>query len=354
MATKRGHYKLRILSPTLLTCQQVYTSKLYTTITNNNLQIMIMTHTATTPSEARVYKAIGKDKFEELGRINERHCESVGDHVLLTKNADSIVAFIKKTNSISVQTLELLCERTIDVIEEVLEKIDIDQNHLLHALSAPQVMLAPQKFAFLLGTLTTVGFQEAAVKRGVEWTCSMRCAVDCIDPLLDALKRERNLNYGLEDLVIQSAFLAGIQHDNEVWRNRFYDHPAITPEVYTRGIIESVQLNKRSPTFKWLLARADCADLQAVKQRSKYQGRDNQFRAAIDRALSVAKSWRVRINSPIQQAESVAQPANIVSASKSCANGDVDEYMDRADGCEEIDEHPVSTRRVRYFPVLRG
>ena len=34
----------------------------------------------------------------------------------------------------SAQTLELLCERTIDVIEEVLEKIDIDQNHLLHAL----------------------------------------------------------------------------------------------------------------------------------------------------------------------------------------------------------------------------
>ena len=68
-------------------------------------------------------KPLAKDKFEELGRMNERYCESVGDHVLLTKNADSIVAFIRETDSKSVQTLELLCERTIDVIEEVLEKI---------------------------------------------------------------------------------------------------------------------------------------------------------------------------------------------------------------------------------------
>ena len=331
----------------------MYIHKLYTTITNSNLQTMVMTYTATILSEAHVYKVIGESKCEDLGRMNERYCESVGDHVLLTKNADSIVAFIRETDSKSVQTLELLCERTIDVIEEVLEKIDFDQNHLLHALSAPQVMLSPQKFAFLLRTLTTVGFQEAAVKRGVEWTCSMRYAVDCIDPLLTALKRERDLNCGLEDLVIQSAFLAGIKHDNEAWRNRFYDHPAITPEVYTRGIIESVQLNNRNPTFKWLLARADCADLQAVKQRSKYQGRDNQFRAAIDRALSVAKSWRVRINSLIRQAESVAQPENIVSASKSCVNEVVDEYMDRADEWEGIDEYPMSTRRVRYFSVLR-
>lgn len=69
--------------------------------------------------------------------------------------------------------------------------------------------------------------------------------------------------------------------------------------------------------------------------------------------MSLTKSWRVRINSLIRQAESVAQPENIVSASKSCVNEDADEYMDRADEWEGIDEYPMSTRRVRYFSVLR-
>ena len=47
---------------------------------------------------------------------------------------------------------------------------------------------------------------------------------------------------------------------------RFHDHPAITPEVYAQGLINSGDRSTQNPIFNFLLGEADQDDLNTVKK----------------------------------------------------------------------------------------
>ena len=63
-----------------------------------------------------------------------------------------------------------------------------------------------------------------------------RIALNCIDPLLVALEGKKFLSDRLKEVVIQEAFKEGAKHHNSTWVERFFDHPAVTPDVYANGL----------------------------------------------------------------------------------------------------------------------
>ena len=111
---------------------------------------------------------------------------------------------------------------------------------------------------------------------------------ECIDPLLTALEGKKFLSNRLKEIAIQAAFKAGAKHHNSTWVERFFDHPAVTPDVYANGLIWSGDDNAQDPIFKWLLAEADRADLQALQSHEYYKYLSPEFRAAIEQALPKA------------------------------------------------------------------
>ena len=102
----------------------------------------------------------------------------------------------------------------------------------------------------------------------------------------------------LKEVVIQEAFKEGAEHHNNTWVERFFDHPAVTPDVYANGLILSGNDNAQDPIFKWLLAEADRADLQAVQSKEYYEYLSTEFRAAIEQALLTANPEGSRHSTP--------------------------------------------------------
>ena len=133
---------------------------------------------------------------------------------------------------------------------------------------------------------------------------------ECIDSLLDALGREESVSKELKVLVIQIVFFNGAKHDNAIWIERFYNHPAITPEAYARGLILSRKSKTQNPTFQWLLAKADFDDLQAIQRMIHYVDTERaDFMAAINKALRDVKPGGTRLGTIDSEAivDSMAQ-----------------------------------------------
>ena len=68
---------------------------------------------------------------------------------------------------------------------------------------------------------------------------------------------------------------------------KFHEHPTITHEEYSYGLINSWVIGK-SEVFQFLLAQADQGDLEIVRKYDIYK-EDSEFRNAIDGAFSNAK-----------------------------------------------------------------
>jgi len=71
---------------------------------------------------------------------------------------------------------------------------------------------------------------------------------------------------------------------------QFYDHPAVTREVYVEGIVNFGNTYRYNLTFIFLLSEADEGDLIAVKKHWSYEHRSKEFRKAIEKTLLTAKS----------------------------------------------------------------
>ena len=80
---------------------------------------------------------------------------------------------------------------------------------------------------------------------------------------------------------------------------RLYDHPAVTAEVYAKGLINSVWECRPNPVFNTLLKEADQDGLIAVTKHKDYdnykEGCLRELKEAIERAYSTAKPGGTRL-----------------------------------------------------------
>jgi len=143
------------------------------------------------------------------------------------------------------------------------------------------------KFIYLLGRITDKDDQEFAVTRGVEALFNAK-KPECFDPLLFALENESSLGPRMANAAIQQAFREASRFDNRALAKRFFDHPAITAEIYSYALYFSLcSCNLISELFYWLLARADNQDLIAAKKMKKSELCSEQFLYFVNKASPV-------------------------------------------------------------------
>ena len=276
------------------------------------------------PSE--LAKAIDEGNFPKINEYFEWRKYDLGiDYAVRTKNPSFIADFIKTVRDVKRSTIAaLLKSGTKEVAEEVLGKIDSDNNDLVYAtMSQPDLPCLHEKFFNLLDLIDDPEDQERAVKEGIanqfkEYVLNpFKQGRDCIRPLIDALGRRAFLSKNLQDVAIQETFVRGAWDRLQKWVEEFYSHPAIRPDIYATGLRVSWRGDTSHPFFKWLLSHANKPDLEAVRNTFGYEHRDyTEFREAIEDAMLKADTRPQRIR-PLTLAEQQRQqPAPTIPAPK--------------------------------------
>ena len=101
------------------------------------------------------------------------------------------------------------------------------------------------------------------------------------------------LNAGLKMIAIRKTFStpAYFTDGASASAKPFFDHPAISVDVYSTTLYESYELgNPPKRFFYWLLKRADLDDLKMVTQDNRFNAMSIEFRNAIKQAMLKAKS----------------------------------------------------------------
>ena len=206
---------------------------------------------------------------------------------MIEKKSPSFIAdFITKTNQVNSSALWNLRNRTAKIFEKVVKKVTFSQEHLVGAASSHELTCDPEKIVVLLNSIVTSKNQEAAVERGILWFFHGR-RVDCLNPLLKALKGKTFRGERLENVTIQAAFKIGARYEHVSVLDGVIDHPAITPEVYADALIE-VERMWECEKRNLLLSRADRGDLLALQDKGIYADLKLEFRIVIDKALETA------------------------------------------------------------------
>ena len=152
----------------------------------------------------------------------------------------------------------------------------------------------PEKFVHLLSKTTEKSREKDMVEKGV---CNLVHGkrFDCLDPLLAALKSGTFLNDDMENIVIREAFRAASwYHSNDCSHlaMRFFDHPAISAEVYAHALLDTHRFGESGKMrFYWLLERADRQDLENLKKLPVFPSRDREFQELVISALQNAGSY---------------------------------------------------------------
>ena len=258
---------------------------------------------ASTVGMIQVRDAIEKRDFEtikDLCKGNLLLCYEAINCVVDTEDRGLIVNFIKHAelaNGYTFATLYL--KGLIEVIRESFKEFDLSQVLTLVPPASPQELVcSPKKFLELIKGITTLRGQIAAVVDGIRGMFVYK-RTDCIDPLLDVLESHEIL----KEHAIKTVFVEGALRHNETWMRGFYNHPAITPEVYLDAMFLAGQFDVRNPVFKWLLATAGQDDLQAMQVALNSPGFKDRYPHlvhAVGQAMSSAKPGKVR-SSPIGQ-----------------------------------------------------
>lgn len=270
--------------------------------------------------KAQARAAIDRGDFKTFQRLcwwrdRFEHCEEEIKYMMETKSPEFIVDFVKKARIPHDETLAALYKggsRT--TIDDVLGRIEFSQHDMVFAASrAELVCQSPERLAELIKKIATLEDQKGAV----DWAISDLFRVkrtDCFGTMLATLEGGDSLNH-LKDVAIQGIFVHGAFEDSEVWFKRFYDHPAVTSEVYAKAMGSTWYGCGRRGGFRWLLESASHDDLLAAQSEGYYKHIDNDFYNAIEQRLSSVKPGKVRFDATGSQVEFI-QPTDSVIISK--------------------------------------
>ena len=96
-------------------------------------------------------------------------------------------------------------------------------------------MRSPENFIILLSKVAPED-HKYVVEKGIRRLFWNR-RTHYIGPLLAALEDKTFKDESLKDIAIQQLFYKGIYDDDDTWLKRLYNHPAITPDIYTHAIL---------------------------------------------------------------------------------------------------------------------
>ena len=261
--------------------------------------------TASAFSETELGKAIDASDFGTIRRLCEGNrllCNEGIDYVIDTKDRDFIINFIKqsvlKDNGYTL--LSLHRKKSKADFDEILKEVRESEGYLAYKIAQYELVCSPEDFLDLLAEVKDPKEQEWGLKLGFDEIIESR--PDCIDPLLAALERRNFLNESLKAIAIQKVFIRKVSQGDNAWLENFCENPAVTPELYATGLVESGRDSNLSDTFHLLLAAADQLDLLTLIESDDYVNMGPNFHAAVKQALSVVKPEENRHNRPIERA----------------------------------------------------
>jgi len=248
-----------------------------------------------------VIKAVEEDGF---GRIRDdwykwQHRNDLFDHVVM-KSVDFIAGFINQVVYAKTRTLAALFIKRPKIVDEVLKRIKYNDDDLMCLTSYRPELAEPPYILFnVIDKINDPTYQEWAVERGV-FNLFDANKHGSVIPLVNALEKREFNGRTLNNVAIQQAFYSGAWKGSKYIVEKFHEHPAITPERYAKGLIDSWEEYKLNPTFSFLLSQADQGDLEKVKKYAQYE-QGLKLRKAIDDAFPRAEPAGARHARPAER-----------------------------------------------------
>lgn len=249
---------------------------------------------ATTFINTGLAEKIGRGDFEIIKGLSKEDWKlrnEATEYVISKDDPDLISNFLEQTTRVDQFILiKLYKGASPATINKVIGKVNFTRDHLVKAASDPDLVCLPTKFIDILGKIHEPEYLEHVIRTGVNNLFHEK-RTDCIDGLLTALNDKKFRDKRLKDLALQEIFKGAASRFKKDLTERFYDHPAITPEVYASGLSMAWKCgsNSQDPVFYWMLEEADKDDLLACQKRGNYTSRHAEFRTAIEGAFFVAE-----------------------------------------------------------------
>ena len=217
-----------------------------------------------------------------------------------------IASFVNQTNQANVGTLHALWRISpVETFEKVFEKVDFSQQVLVDLASSYYVGCYPETFLVLLNKIVKPEDQEKVVENAIN---QLVYGYAETSPLLNALKGKTFRSERLEHLAIQKAFTEGVKRGVDLLPEDIYKHAAITPELYAEALLtETARWGKYHRMRRFLLEKADCYDLEAVKEKTGYADLEPEFRDAIEKASKTAAPGGTRQHKYLVQSAKIAK-----------------------------------------------
>jgi hypothetical protein len=117
----------------------------------------------------------------------------------------------------------------------------------------------------------------------------------------------------VEDVVIRKAFYFATDHldDGTFFAKRFFDHPAISADDYSDALYDFYIYGcQTKELFYWLLARADCQDLWAVRINKRFSWMKSGFQQAVNQAVGIESRHKLRRPERIAAAKEALEFSN--------------------------------------------
>ena len=190
--------------------------------------------------EEDVIEAVEEDGFVSIKRDWEKwkNRNDLFDHVV-TKSVEFIIGFINQVGNLKRPTLAALFIKRSDEVDQVLKKIEYNDNDLIYLTDhRPELAESHDKFFKAIDKIKDPENQEWAVKCGVINLFNAK-KHDSVIPLINALEKRQFNGRSLKNVAIQRAFYQGAWRGIKDIVEEFHEHPAITSERYADGLIDS-------------------------------------------------------------------------------------------------------------------
>ena len=177
-----------------------------------------------------VIEALEEEGFESIKRDWEKWEDrnDLFDHVVM-KGVEFIVGFINQVEDAKRPTLAALFIKRPDKVDEVLKKIEYNDDDLMDLTDyRPELAESHEGFFKVIDKIKNPENQELAVRCGVINLFNAK-KHDSVIPLINALESS-TLSRNVKDAAIQQAFYEGATRGIKDIVEKFHEHPAITSE----------------------------------------------------------------------------------------------------------------------------
>jgi hypothetical protein len=212
---------------------------------------------------------------------------------VVTKSVEFVAGFINQVKWAKISTLAALFIKRSDEVDQVLLKINYDDNDLRYlTVHRPELAESHDEFFKAIDKIKKPERQEEAVKTGVTNLFTAKKHASVIR-LINALENREFNGRKLKDAAILKAFDEGARRGIKDIVERLHEHSAIASKEYADGLSVS-WVHDKSDVFRFLLDQADEEDLVEAKKTYLYD-EEEEYLKAIDGATSALSNDPSRV-----------------------------------------------------------